>query len=257
MPFLHRRTAVTPVNAVAAAVTAVLTCALVSACTSTVGGSGEARQPSTTAVTSTAASSSSAPTTTAPPTSASPTTTAPAAAPAPPECPNAACQISATVGLNGPYTFLLRIGGATSDYPVSSVVELAYGSVPVFWYVAGGDTPSHITCQVGTGTGNCVVVDTAGAHGSNATVWAFTGTTLKKGGTVTVATPETFARDLNGDRFVDVEGLQDTYTPTYATGKVYWQTWTSNGTTLTSTGCTAPTTTAAPRPTAPVTGHCG
>src|SRR5439155_15823771 len=95
-----------------------------------------------------------------------------------------------------------------------------------------------------------------GAHGSTSTLWAFAKQRLTKGATVNSDTPSMFARDLNADGLLDVVAQQNNYTPDYATGKVQWQTWLSDGSNLTSTGCTPLTTAPAPRPTSAVTGKC-
>ncbi|MDP9094163.1 MAG: hypothetical protein M3N95_14830, partial [Actinomycetota bacterium] len=113
-----------------------------------------------------------------------------------------------------------------------------------------------LSCSTTADKSNCVLVDSVGAHGSNATVWRLGGASLHRGQTVTAGTPNMRALDLNGDGWVDAEALQSTYTPDYVSGAVYWQTWVSDGTHLTSTGCTSPTHTQPAAPAAPVAGSC-
>jgi hypothetical protein len=50
--------------------------------------------------------------------------------------------------------------------------------------------------------------------------------------------------------------LDSTYTPDYATGPRYWQTYRTVGGKLVSTGCTTPSTSPTPAPAVPVTGVC-
>lgn len=226
--------------------------AVLTACTTTVNGTGIARQPSltptptTSTAATTPASSSATPTPTAP---------APTAVSPPPQCPGGTCQIAATIGLQNGYEILLRNGTSTTA-PVSSVVELTQRGVPVAWFVADGEQPAHIACSITNQQGSCVVVNEVGAHGSDAIAFVFTGTALQRGDTVTASTPEMFPRDLNADGTIDAEGLQNDYTPDYATGKVQWQTWTSNGLHFTSTGCGPKSSVAPPRPTTLQTGPC-
>jgi hypothetical protein len=225
--------------------------AVLAGCTTTVSGSGVAHQPSPTATPTTPAPTTSATSSTAPPTTPAP----PKAAAPPPQCPNGSCQISATIGLPNGYELLLRTGTSTTAAQ-SSIVELSKNGVAVAWYVADGEQPAHVSCQITDQRANCVVVNEVGAHGSDATAYLFTGTSLRRGDTVTAATPEMLPRDLNNDGTIDAAGLQNDYTPNYATGKVQWQTWTSDGLRFTSTGCGPKSTTAPPKPTAPLTGPC-
>lgn len=224
---------------------------VLTACTSTINGNGIARQPSITATTSVSSSASPPPSSSPPPT----TPTPPKAASPPPQCPGGTCQIAATIGLPNGYEILLRNGTSTTA-PISSVVELSKSGVAVAWFVADGEQPAHIACSVTDQHGSCVVVNEVGAHGSDATAYVFTGSALQHGDTVTAATPDMFPRDLNADGLIDAEGLQNDYTPDYATGKVQWQTWTSNGLHFTSTGCGPKSSVAPPKPTAPLTGPC-
>jgi hypothetical protein len=158
--------------------------------------------------------------------------------------------------LSNGYLALLRQGIAAGGYPQSSVLELTDNGVPVFWAAADGDQPMQLACATHNGTGGCVVVDQVGVHAATATAYAFDGSMLHRGSVADGNTPEAFARDLDGNGTLDVAALQNDYQPDYATGQVQWQTWRSDGSTLTSTGCTPLASTAPPRPTAFASGHC-
>jgi hypothetical protein len=206
----------------------------------------EAASPS-----ATASSTSSAPVASSPP---APPTPAPASPP--PECPGGTCPQVDSVALGHGYVIILRGNDGYGGGAGASVVELTSGGVPVFWSAAASETPGGLACSAAGAMPNCVVVDYTGAHASVATVWALARGTLHRGATVSSDTPGMSGRDLNADGFVDVVALQNDYTPDYATGKVYWQTWVSDGNHLTATGCTSPTHTPSPAPTQPVSGSC-
>jgi hypothetical protein len=236
---------------------AALAVALTAACTSTTSGAGSRAQRSPSA----SASDSSQATDTGsaqPSDTAAPTTSSPAdvAVPPPAQCPPGQCAVAGTGDLGNGYLAVLRSGRPTSNGFGSSIVELTHHGVAVYWHVTDDEAPGSIACKGGVTLPNCIVVDYLGAHASNATVWALSGGTLHKGATVTVDSPGADGRNLNGDDFVDAIGLQNDYNPDYATGHVQWQTWVSDGHHLTSTGCTALSATAPPRPTAPATGTC-
>ena len=229
-------------------------CAVLAACSSMTDGTGVARQPVSHL---TAIDTESTPADTATATDSAETTPSvtPTQQPPPPQCPGGSCNTIATASLGGGYVIMLRSGPQTSTTLGASVVELTFNGMAIYWFVADGDTPATLTCKTGVKT-TCVVVDDVGAHGSTATLWAFANQTLTKGAVVNSDTPSMFARDLNADGLVDVVAMQNDYTPNYATGKVQWQTWLSDGAKLTSTGCTPLATTPSPRPTAPATGKC-
>ena len=234
---------------------AALAAAVLVACSSTVTGSGSAVRPSSSAP-STPASSSGVSTDVPTTTDTSSATPGPTAVPPPASCPGGTCPKSLSATLSSPYTIVVRANRDYSGGVGATIVELTNGTVPVFWYTIEGDSPSQLSCITGSSGANCVLVDYTGAHASNATVWTLAAGTLHRGATVTSDTPNMRADDLNGDGFVDAEALQNTYVPDYASGSVYWQTWTSDGSHLTSTGCSAPTHNPPAAPTAPLSGSC-
>lgn len=190
-------------------------------------------------------------------TAATTSSAAPVAMQPPPQCPNATCSELATASLGNGFVALLRSGQSSNGGLAASVLELTLNGIAVDWHAVNDETPAHLTC-IGGAAGNCVVVDQVGAHGADATVWrlALNSQKLTSAAKVEADTPSMAGRDLNGDGFVDVIGLQNNYTPDYATGKVQWQTWLFDGKTLSSTGCTPLSVSPPPRPTAAVTGPC-
>jgi hypothetical protein len=151
---------------------------------------------------------------------------------------------------------MVRVNPAFDAGVGATIVELTNAGTPVYWATIAGEMPAQLTCSTSADKSNCVLVASVGAHGSNAAVWRLGGATLHRGSTVASDSPNMRALDLNGDGWVDAEGLQNTYNPDYASGAVYWQTWISDGTHLTSTGCTPPTHSQPGAPAAPVTGTC-
>jgi hypothetical protein len=230
--------------------------ALLAGCSTTVAGSGS-RVGDVTTAPATGSASATAPTAspTATPsasTSAAGGTDAPV--PAPAQCASGSCPTAASVQLDE-YQVLLRTGRSASGGP-ASVIELRHNGVAVDWHTNDDELPGGLACSSGREL-TCVAVHFVGAHGSNATAWRRVGNALARGDTVTADTPQLFGRDLTGDGILDVVGLQNDFTPDYASGHVQWQTWVSDGTRLRSTGCTPLSAAPGPIPTAPVTGHCG
>ena len=158
--------------------------------------------------------------------------------------------------LRAPFAVIVRTNPAYANGTGAAIVELTRSDVPVGWYVVPGESPSEITCSTTASQSNCVLVDHVGAHGSDAIVFRLVGQALQRGSTVLAATPDMHASDLDGDGWVDAAGLQNTGVPNYATGRVYWQTWVSDGIRLRTTGCTSPAGSAPPAPTTLLRGSC-
>lgn len=189
-------------------------------------------------------------------TAAAPGGALPPAVPPPTSCsPLSQCPKAASGDVGDGYTLVLRSGPGSGSG--ASVLELRYRGVSVFWTVKDDETPYELACSA-TPQKRCVVVDYTGAHAAVGRLWKVMGNTLVAGGTATSDTPGMHATDLNKDGYVDVVALQNDYTPDYATGKVYWQTWVSNGQSLVSTGCSAKASgDLPPQPVTPQTGSCG
>jgi hypothetical protein len=226
-------------------------CAATASCTTLSQGRGSViGSPASTGVSSLP----SEPVTSTPPTSSPPG--APSAASAPAACPGGTCRQVLSSSLISPYSVIVRANSAYGGGAGATIVELTASGVAVSWTVRPGESPAQISCQSSPDRSNCVLVDNVGAHGSTATVLRLAGGTLAVGSSVVATTPQMQATDVNHDGWVDAIGLQNTLKPDYATGTVYWQTWTSNGTQLTSTGCTPPTHTPPSPPSAPLLGQC-
>jgi hypothetical protein len=151
----------------------------------------------------------------------------------------------------------LLAGPSATSGVGSAVIELAQQGTPVFWKVIDEESPQSVVCSA-TPQPNCVVVDATGAHASAFYGFLVHPTSMTQFDTNVSDTPDTKAVDLNADGWIDVVTEQNTYLPTYATGTVYWQTFTSDGVHLSSTGCSVPVNPndLAPAPSAPLTGTC-
>jgi hypothetical protein len=180
----------------------------------------------------------------------------PNAIPAPEACPGGTCKQTMSTTLTAPFEVIVRANPAYANGTGAAIVELTQSGVPISWYVVPGETPAEITCSSTPNQSNCVLVNHVGEHASDGIVFRLSGNTLHRGSTVRATTRQMHARDLNGDGWVDVAGLQNTGKPDYATGQVYWQTWVSNGVFLNSTGCTGLASAADPQPAELVHGNC-
>jgi hypothetical protein len=141
----------------------------------------------------------------------------------------------------------------------SSVLLLGQGDTPIEWHVLSGETPGELLCKVAVGTlRNCVLVDYVGAHAATAYPLTVSGNRLLVGKAVGTDTPAMHAVDLDHDLRVDAIGLNNNYKPDYASGHVQWQTWrrTTDGMTLSVTGCGPLKQSAPPRPSTFLTGTC-
>jgi hypothetical protein len=242
---------------------------LLAACSSTTNGAGNGSGAPTTAGTSTSAvpsrlpppspstSTSSASTSVPPPptTSAPVTSSTPTALPTPPVCASGGCTKNKVVDLGDGYTVTLYTGSSAGGAVGSTVLELDSAGTPVFWQVTKDQIAGDLACSPRP-MPNCVVVAGVGAHASVATGYTRQLNRLVKYGNVPSDTPSTDPIDLNGDGLIDVVTAINTYEPSYATGKVFWQTFQSTGTSFESTGCTKPAFNLPPEPSAPLTGTC-
>jgi hypothetical protein len=175
---------------------------------------------------------------------------------APPSICNGSQCSSKTQTTFGQFEVILYSAPSTTS-GTASVIELLDNTAPVYWKVIDGDSPEGVTCST-TPAPNCVVVDETGAHASTFSAFRVSAGALTQFDMNGSDTPASYAADLNGDGWIDVVTEQNTYQPNYAAGTVYWQTFTSNGVHLLSTGCSAPIAAdqLAPRPSAPLGGPC-
>jgi hypothetical protein len=163
--------------------------------------------------------------------------------------------VVATAPLDGGYQVTIYSAPSPSGLLAATVTELSVGPVPVYWHVTDDASPSQLACSA-TPQPNCGLALFVGAHASEAVGLLRVGETFQPYGQANSDTPTTKVGDLNGDGWIDVAAIQNTYRPSYAAGKVYWQTSVSNGRTYTSTGCGSPSHQLPPAPTAPLTGSC-
>lgn len=170
----------------------------------------------------------------------------------PSSCPAATCHLRLSASMASPY----GIAVWADDASHSVIVVLTSGGAVVSSHVVGFESPAQLSCANQGPRSNCVLVDLAGAHAATARVLRENAGTLAIGPAVTAITPTMQARDLNQDGWIDVAGLQNDETPSYAAGQVYWQTWLSDGTQWQSTGCGARSHDAGAAPSAPLTGSC-
>jgi hypothetical protein len=161
----------------------------------------------------------------------------------------------ASAGLDGDYRVTVYAAPSPTGAVAATVTELARAGVPVYWHVTDDASPSRLMCSP-TPQPNCGLSVFVGAHASEGFALLRAGDALALFGQANSETPTTKVVDLDADGWVDVATVRNTYRPSYATGKVYWQTFTADGRRLTATGCTAPTHELPPTPTAPLTGPC-
>lgn len=181
--------------------------------------------------------------------------TGPAPVDPPPICASGGCTKTKSVALDDGYAATLYTGAQSGGAAAATVLELSKESVPVFWEVTDEQIAGDLACSPQPKP-NCVVVVGVGAHASIATGYLRELNKLVRYDEVSSDTPSTDPVELNGDGFIDVVTAINTYTPSYATGTVYWQTFQSTGTAFRSTGCTTPQHTLPAEPAVPLTGTC-
>lgn len=225
-----------------------LACSLLGACTTTTNGVGIARLP-----VSGGSSSQPQPGPTAPgsgPSGSSGTPGGPGGRP--PSCPVSSCHLRLSGSLSRPYSVAVW----ADDAQPATIVALTAGSSNAGSETLADQSPAQLSCMSNGELSHCIVVDQIGAHSSIGYLLRVRNGALALGPSVQAATPTMQAADLNQDGWIDIAGLQNDYTPNYASGQVYWQTWVSDGTQLRSTGCGALGHAASSPPTAPLTGKC-
>jgi hypothetical protein len=178
------------------------------------------------------------------------------AVPPPRICASGRCHAVGTASLDDGYQVVVFSAPSPSGGVAATVTALSHDRVAVYWHVTDNASPSQVACSAAPRP-NCGLALFVGAHASEAIGLLRDGDGFRPYAEADSNTPTTKVGDLNGDGWIDVAAIQNTYRPSYATGKVYWQTSTSNGSRYISTGCTPPShnpsTTA---PTAPLTGSC-
>jgi hypothetical protein len=222
--------------------------------------SGEARFPSQAPTTSASTSeSSSAPTSQSPPapTNSTPTASSPSAQAVPPPrlCGSGRCKAVGSAPLDHGYQVTIYSAPSPGGGVAATVTELSLDRVPVYWHVTDDASASQVACSPAPQP-NCGLAVFVGAHASEALGLLRVGNGFQPYARADSNTPTTKIADLNGDGWIDVAAIQNTYQPSYAAGQVYWQTSTSNGRHFASTGCSVPSREPSAAPTAPLTGSC-
>lgn len=245
MPFLGVPTAArVPLVATALLASVLLS---VTACTTTTDGVGWVRARAATGPTTTVPGSGSQPVNPGGPNLPAPSTGAP------PGCRADTCQLRLSASLDAPY----GIAVWATDAGRTTFVTLTNGGAQVSSSALVDESPAQLSCLASAQRPNCVLVDRTGVHGSVARILRHAGGALVVAATAQVATPTMQSVDLNRDGWVDVAGLQNDETPSYASGQLYWQTWLSDGVRFIASGCGPKSSSAPGAPSAPLTGHCG
>jgi hypothetical protein len=157
--------------------------------------------------------------------------------------------------VGGGYSVELALAPSTTGAPGTSVVILRKDGQLRYSRWTDGSYPGTLTCSP-TPIANCVVVDGVGAHASQATGYRIENDELIRFDDVTSDTPVTDGIDLDGNGLIDIVTEVSTENPSYATGKRFWATLTSDGAHFSATGCSTPTFRAQPEPKQPLTGTC-
>jgi hypothetical protein len=165
----------------------------------------------------------------------SPRTSAPAVKPQ--QCVTSNCTQAQTASLGGGYAISIWHAGTVGDFRTKPVVELSRDGVAVQWWLwpAGDGWSGALSCRAQ----QCVLTDGDGVHSSVAQVMLLRGGRLVAPARAAVVAdlPTVLARDLDGDGDLDVVALDSDYTPNFAQGHQFWNTYRFGGDQLASTGC--------------------
>lgn len=168
----------------------------------------------------------------------------PAASPVamPKQCATWHCTRAQTADLGGGYAVSVWHAGKAGDFTTKPVLELSRDGVAVQWWLSpnGFGWSGALTCAgPGAPEPHCVFTDGSGAHSSIAQVLLLRSgrLTALREGYVEADLPTVLARDLDGDGYLDVVALDSDYTPNFAQGHLFWNTFQYAGRHLVSTGC--------------------
>lgn len=179
----------------------------------------------------------------------------------PRQCTTWHCTRAQTVGLGGGYAISLWHAGKAGDFTTQPVLELSRDAVAAQWWLVpnGFGWSGSLTCQSAHAPQpHCVYTDASGPHSSVAQLVLLQSGRLvaPRHASVEADLPTVLARDLNGDGYLDVVALDSDYTPNFAQGHLFWNTYRFAGGQYTSTGCVARPTPNDPAPTQLATGRC-
>lgn len=155
----------------------------------------------------------------------------------PRQCVTGTCTKAQTASLGGGFAISLWHAGPLGDYRTKPVVELSRNGTAVQWWLwpEGDGWSGALVCRAQ----QCVLTDGDGVHSSVAQVVLLRDGRLVAPAKAAVVAdlPTVLARDLDGDGDLDVIALDSDYTPNFAQGHQFWNTYRFNGDELTSTGC--------------------
>ena len=180
-------------------------------------------------------------------------------------CAAQSCTPGKSLSLGGGYTARLWSSAAPTtaspaDLTTTPVVELLSDGVHRQWWVGrvGYGWAASLSCLPTSASPNCVVAAEVGSHAGVAEAIL-----LQHGQLVSPATASvTFdsgtpvASDLDGDGLLDVMGIENDYTPSYATGHNFWASYRLAAGGLHQTGCTPVHSLTEKAPTTLLTGTC-
>jgi hypothetical protein len=269
----RRRRWIAPLLAAAAVIAiAVGTTAVVTAVQADHDRTGPAHTPTPTMTTAPAPTSSSPASPSTPPqnqksSTTPPSTAAPVAVPPPSDLGKWHYAKAKSVQLGNDYTAVLwlsRRPKSGDDFirmsHVRPIIELTHGGVAAQWWSSpvtrGFGWVGSLTCSTAGPEVNCGLTGERGAHGAYGVVLVLRGGQLRGNAFAASDAPNTEARDLNGDGYLDMVGVDSDYTPDYGTGHFFGHTYRYAGAALKSTGCVPMSTFDQPRPTKLVYGTC-
>ena len=182
------------------------------------------------------------------------------ALPMPAKCASWRCTKARTVDLGADYAVTLWHAGKVGDYRAQPVVELTHDGVAVQWWLwpraHGWD--AAIQCSVQAPEANCMLTAGDGVHSGAARLLILRHGRLDAPPRASVIAdlPTLTIGDLDADGYLDVVAVDSDYTPNFAQGHLFWNTFRFAGGQLMSTGCAARTSPTEPAPAHPLNGTC-
>jgi len=182
------------------------------------------------------------------------------ALPMPAKCASWGCRKARTTDLGAGYAVTLWHAGKVGDYRAKPVVELSHDGVAVQWWLwpRGHGWDAAIECSVQAPEPNCMLSAGDGVHSGVAQLLILRHGRLDAPPRASVIAdlPALTVRDLDADGYLDVVAIDSDYTPNFAQGHLFWNTFRFAGGQLMSTGCAARTSPTEPAPAHPLDGIC-
>lgn len=178
----------------------------------------------------------------------------------PAQCRAFPCTKARSESLGGGYEITIWHAGRVGDFRTEPVVELARDGRAVQWWLwpRGYGWAAELTCRAAAPEPHCILTDGDGAHSSVAQMVLLRSGRLAvpPGAAVVADLPTIISRDLDGDGYLDVVALDSDYTPNFAQGHLFWNTFRFAGGQLMSTGCVPRTSPTDPPPSRTASGLC-